>query len=465
MSGALERLTGVIERLIGGDTGVRAELDDASPQVKALARAVNALADEVARSRSDQERLAALNATARRIGVRIRRQESVGAALDDAAAGLGEMLLADRVLIGYIDPDGRSATRSWAAPDSLTRDLVAALDDAWARVHLAEPRQVTQLPGTCDPAIPADVTAALRRSGAGPVLMIPFEAGTELSGLAVVVRACDADSWSAPEIEAAQSVAAGLGRSLQQVQLYERERDLVVQLRELDQTKTQFMWTVSHELRTPLASIVGYLESLRDGDAGPLREPQDRMLAVIQRNADRLRSMIENLLQMSRIEAGVLVPHLETVDIGELIGNSVQVVGPAAARAGVAVQIHLGDRLHASVDRDQIDRVLCNLLSNAVKFTPTGGRVEIGADRRDDEVTITVADTGIGVPQADQAQLFSRFFRASNAVSRVIPGTGLGLAIAQTIVAKHRGRMDLTSVEGVGTTVTVHLPCRSDNDE
>jgi two-component system, OmpR family, phosphate regulon sensor histidine kinase PhoR len=132
---------------------------------------------------------------------------------------------------------------------------------------------------------------------------------------------------------------------------------------------------------------------------------------------------------------------------------------PAAAAKGLALHCdHPSQGLVVSGDPGQLDRLLMNLLSNAVKFTPEGGRIRVGAAAEGAQTVLTVADTGIGIPERDQKELFSRFFRASNAVERSIPGTGLGLAIVRTIVDNHGGELTVASQEGKGTTVTSRLP-------
>ncbi|MEV6630167.1 ATP-binding protein [Actinoplanes sp. NPDC051470] len=239
-------------------------------------------------------------------------------------------------------------------------------------------------------------------------------------------------SWTAVETRLAEVVAADLGRGVHHARLYEHEQHLVARLQELDTAKTDFMSTVSHELRTPLTSISGYLELMLDAEAGELSDPQRRMLEVISRNTRRLRELIEDMLILSRIESGAF----------RISKRDAEVAGPLALRA----------------DPEQIDRVLINLLTNAVKFTPPEGTVTVRATREDDEMVLVVADTGMGIPEAEQQALFARFFRATNAIHQAIPGTGLGLAIVRTIIDNHGGSISVTSTERVGTTVTVRLP-------
>ncbi len=237
-----------------------------------------------------------------------------------------------------------------------------------------------------------------------------------------------------------------------------QEQQMLARLQALDNAKTDFMSTVSHELRTPLTSISGYLELLRDAQPGELSDAQQRMLEVIARNTRRLRELIEDILTLSRIETGDFRSDLEDVDLAEVIDRAITAIGPAAAKASVGLHCDVRGPLLVSGDADQLDRVLANLLSNAVKFTPADGTVTVRAERQAEELVLTVADNGMGIPADEQEALFARFFRASNAVRQAVPGTGLGLAIIRTIVENHDGTIEADSTENVGTTMTIRLP-------
>jgi signal transduction histidine kinase len=256
-----------------------------------------------------------------------------------------------------------------------------------------------------------------------------------------------------------RAVAEALNATADQADLVRRhELQVAARLQALDHAKTDFMSTVSHELRTPLTSISGYLELLRDPETGVLTEAQERMLEVIARNARRLRELIEDILTLSRIETGEFRSETGMVDLAEVIERAIGIIGPAAVKASVGLLCDVRGPLPTRGDGAQLDRVLNNLLSNAVKFTPADGTVTIRAERQGGQVTLAIADTGMGIPDGEQQALFARFFRATNAIRQAIPGTGLGLAIVHTIVDNHEGTIEVESSEGVGTTVTVRLP-------
>jgi signal transduction histidine kinase len=244
-----------------------------------------------------------------------------------------------------------------------------------------------------------------------------------------------------------------------------REREVVEHLRALDRTRQDLVAAVSHELRTPLTSITGYLELLGDEEAGPMNDEQQRLVAIVERNATRLLDLIEEILTLSSIESGSFRLDLAPTDLADVLASVREAMLPAAVGRGVRFIAEVdGDLPLVNVDTGQVERVLLNLVSNAVKFTPAGGRVTLGARRRGASVELVVDDTGMGIPAGEQERLFSPFFRASTARAQQVQGTGLGLAIVHTIVERHGGSVALSSTEGAGTTVRVLLPALEDLD-
>jgi signal transduction histidine kinase len=227
-------------------------------------------------------------------------------------------------------------------------------------------------------------------------------------------------------------------------------------LRELDRLKDDFVALVSHELRTPLTSITGYLELVLDDPE--LADENRRFLDVVDRNADRLLRLVSDLLLVAQIESGKLTLDLDDVDLAALAAESVEVLRPAADARDVRIVLDLADVPALRGDAPRLGQLLDNLVSNAVKFTEDGGRVVVALERSGEDVVLSVSDTGIGIPAAEQRRLFDRFFRASSAQARAIDGTGLGLTIARAIVEAHGGEVGLESVEGEGTTFRVRLP-------
>jgi len=238
--------------------------------------------------------------------------------------------------------------------------------------------------------------------------------------------------------------------------------DLVnAELREVDRLKTEFVASVSHELRTPLTSIRGYAELLLDDASEDENNQQTRMLGIIDRNARRLLSLVEDLLLLSKVDSKTLDHRVEPVDLAELADGAVVVLQPAVETAGVTIQIETARPMTVEGDRSQLERVLFNLLSNAIKFSHRGDVVTIGGRVEPEQVVLTVRDTGIGVPADELPKLFTRFFRSAADEAHNIPGTGLGLAVVREIIENHGGVVTMDSTPGKGSTVTVTLPSSS----
>ncbi len=229
--------------------------------------------------------------------------------------------------------------------------------------------------------------------------------------------------------------------------------------RRLERLRDAFVTAVSHELRTPLTSLSGFLELLGD-EEDSLALTGRTYLTAARRGTARLQRIVEDLLLVAQIEADLLELHTEPVDLTDLAAAAVEEAGAAAAEKRIAITLDTDGPLPLEGDAARLGQVLDNLLSNAIKFTPAGGAVVLSTSDSDGRRRIELSDNGIGVPHAELGQLFSRFYRASNAIRRAIPGTGLGLVIARAIVESHGGTISLESWEGEGTRVTVTLPLR-----
>jgi signal transduction histidine kinase len=220
-----------------------------------------------------------------------------------------------------------------------------------------------------------------------------------------------------------------------------------------------FVAAVSHELRTPLTSISGFVEMLEDEEES-LGESARSYLDVIRRGTTRLQRIVEDLLLVAQIEADRLELRRGPTDLRDIAAAAVDAARLAADQKGISLELEADEPLPLDADAGRLGQVLDNLVSNALKFTLPGGSVVVSVRQRDGRAKVEVADTGIGVPQDEVGQLFSRFYRASTATRRAIPGTGLGLVIARAIVERHGGTISLESSENEGTRVSVTLPLR-----
>ncbi|GAA3220551.1 GAF domain-containing protein [Actinocorallia longicatena] len=271
------------------------------------------------------------------------------------------------------------------------------------------------------------------------------------------ISACDSRTrvWQGSELAFLETVATEIGRALDRAALYVNQLQLVNELEALDTQKSEFISTVSHELRTPLTSISGYVELLMDED---LPKHQHRMLEIVDRNARRLRSLIEDILMLSRIDAGHIDPRVAPLDLRETVAQVVEDLTPQAEAKGVTLVNRLpDDAVVVNGDRDQLSRLVLNLAHNAVKFTPEGGTVTVAVLSDGPDPGLRITDTGIGIPADDLPYIFERFRRGANATEKSLPGTGLGLAICEAIVRAHHGHLMADSVQDEGTTMTVIL--------
>jgi signal transduction histidine kinase/DNA-binding response OmpR family regulator/cell division protein FtsL len=229
--------------------------------------------------------------------------------------------------------------------------------------------------------------------------------------------------------------------------------------REVERLRNEFFSMVSHELRTPLTSIKGYVDLLQSGAAGKVSPEQGEFLDIIKTNTDRLVKLINDLLDLSRIDAGRLDLRLQSVDVGLLVRQVVNTLRPLLDGKHQHVTLDLAPHTPLVwADNDRVVQILTNLISNAHKYTPAGGKIAITVRPLDSHVRVDVQDNGIGISPEDQLHLFSRFFRAKNRETQQSAGTGLGLAITRSLVEMQGGEIFVTSTPGQGSTFSFTLP-------
>lgn len=227
-----------------------------------------------------------------------------------------------------------------------------------------------------------------------------------------------------------------------------------------NRAKSEFLASMSHELRTPLNAILGFSEIIRDRQFGPDLDRYAEYAAHIHDSGEWLLSLISDILDMAKLEAGKMTLTEEVTDLGQIVQGCLRMVSVRAAEGGIALVPKLPmEPVRLLADRKCMKQILLNLLSNAIKFTPSGGRIELEvANPRQDGVRLVVADTGCGIPAGSMKELFQPFHQVDSPMTRGRSGTGLGLAITKRLTELHGGTIGVESSPGTGTIVTVALP-------
>jgi len=321
---------------------------------------------------------------------------------------------------------------------------------------------------TLEPAHVSDITLPgayegrlrenLVKSGIRAILAVPMVREGQLIGCLGVTRNQPGD-FPAETIELLRTFATQSALAIQNARLFHEIADKSAQLEAASRHKSEFLANMSHELRTPLNAVIGFSEVLLQRMFGALNEKQDEYLKDIYASGQHLLSLINDILDLSKIEAGRMELAPAPFHLPTALENAVTLVKERAARHGIALQVDLDPQLGQVVgDERKVKQVLLNLLSNAVKFTPEGGRISLKASRRDGAVEIAVTDTGIGIAPEDQAAIFEEFRQVGTDETRKQEGTGLGLTLAKKFVELHGGRIWVESEPGRGSTFTFTLP-------
>lgn len=233
-----------------------------------------------------------------------------------------------------------------------------------------------------------------------------------------------------------------------------------------DEQRREFVANVSHELRTPITNVRSYAETLVDAGQDLPPETTANFLGVILSESDRMTKIVQDLLALSKFDAGEVDFRMERFDACGSMRSVYEAMRLDVGKHGLELRLELPEGpAWVSGDKARIEQVIINITTNAVRYTSAGGSVEMRAVRTEQEVLLSVKDTGIGIPKEDIPRIFDRFYRVDKARSRALGGTGLGLSIAFEIVRRHKGRIEIESEVGVGTVMTVHLPALPEENE
>ena len=400
---------------------------------------------------------------ARRIVRKATAQLSLDRIIEDCTEALVEGFNAAGMWLQTFDHDGHGAIYSAVGHQVELSPAMIEIAEGAARLAWEQQQAVVVAPDLpFGPTITEEqgelILAFLEGIGVDSLLFTPLGAGPECLGNLVLTRLAGAPEWTEAEATTALDIGHDLGRAILNARTFEREHQLVEELQELDTYKGQLIATVAHELKNPLTSVLGYLEMLESSP--DFSGTTKNSLHAMDRGARRMVRVIEDLLLLSKVgdAENPVIP--VPVDLRRIVDDVVDLVSVAASQKGVTVRADVPDEeVLALGDTFELDRVCANLVSNAVKYTRSGGAVDITVSRVDGgQVVLTVADQGIGISEADVAKLGTEFFRSSNPEAVAEPGTGLGLAIVSRVVARHRGRLEIESELGAGSTFRVFLP-------
>ncbi|HEV8535559.1 MAG TPA: GAF domain-containing protein [Candidatus Limnocylindria bacterium] len=306
-----------------------------------------------------------------------------------------------------------------------------------------------------------EASRAVRITDSRTVLAVPMTQGERALGVIVLTR-ITVRPFSHREVQLVETFADQAAIAVQNVKLFNEIQEKSRQLEVASRHKSEFLATMSHELRTPLNAIIGFSEVLVQRMFGELNEKQTEYLNDVLSSGRHLLSLINDILDLSKIEAGRMELDLDRFSLAETLQNGVTMVRERASRHGIALALDVATDVDViEADPRKVKQVVFNLLSNAVKFTPDGGSVGVTARRANGDFVVTVTDTGIGIDPADQGRIFEEFQQARRQSERSREGTGLGLALAKRFIELHGGRISVESAPGKGSAFTFTLPIRA----
>ena len=296
------------------------------------------------------------------------------------------------------------------------------------------------------------VRPLVARLGYRSVLAVPLLREGRIMGALTVWRK-QAGSFSAEVVQLLQTFATQSALAIQNARLFREIEEKSRQIEAANRHKSEFLANMSHELRTPLNAIIGFSEVLQEKLFGELNEKQAEYTSDILTSGQHLLSLINEILDLSKVEAGRMELELAPFDLPLAIDNARTFVRERAVKHGITLDVDVDDRLGEHLgDERKIKQILLNLLSNAVKFTPEGGRISITANKTDNGAEISVSDTGIGIPPAEQPMIFEEFRQVGGDYAHKKEGTGLGLTLAKKFVELHGGKIWVESEVGKGST-------------
>ncbi|MFP4499560.1 MAG: response regulator [Candidatus Hydrogenedentota bacterium] len=374
------------------------------------------------------------------------------------------------------DGDGYETRRLWPDTPGMGDEVRYVATESCAAWVAREHRMLV----VNDTAAQHPGTPVTFEPGMGSCVSVPLYANERIIG-SLDLAATAKGAFSQHELEVVEQMAPhvaiairnasllnNLQQSLDEVNRAREELHRVnEELKTLDEMKTNLLSNVSHELRTPLVAVMGYTDMIINEKAGPLNDMQKEYLNISLRNIEKLVTLIENLLDFSRLHRGQEELLFDTLDLVDCARTSIQIVQPVADSREIEVTLNTdADQILVEGDKGKLGQVFNNLLSNAVKFNKPGGAVNVHLRLSNGNVEVSVQDTGIGIPEEAQDKVFTRFYQYDGSSTRKYGGTGIGLAIAQDIMRLHGSRLMVNSIPDEGTTFYFTLPlCPQDRVE
>lgn len=425
---------------------------------------------------------------------RIRETLDLPTILNTTVIETKKLLGVDRVLVYRLDAEGQGL----AIAESSQTEIPLLLHTSFWFSHI--PQSYVQDCQNCIHTItdcnqPHEIYCLnefLQSVGAKAGILVPIVQQEMLWGFLVVHHCASVRNWQSWETQLLQQLVNHLSIAIQQSELYEQlqaelqerkraqeqlketnHRLLIsnTQLERATRLKDEFLANMSHELRTPLNAILGMAEALLDEICGSLNERQKKSIATIERSGKHLLDLINDILDLAKIEAGKLDLQITLVPVNQLCTNSLNLVSPIALKKNIHIKTQIPDQLGGiAVDQRRMQQVLLNLLSNAVKFTPEEGEVTLKIhiepnalsypETNDAQISFSIIDTGIGIDQTDLGNLFQSFVQIDSSLNRQYSGTGLGLVLVKRLTELHGGQVFVESQIGQGSCFTVQLPCQ-----
>jgi len=323
-----------------------------------------------------------------------------------------------------------------------------------------DPAQLVELSGRLRE-LPEGVSRLTLGGDETSAIRLPVR-GLSTSGTVVILSGPFTPGFGSDEMTRIEQVVSSFVTAIDRRHLIAQLEQSNAALLEANRHKSVFLANMSHELRTPLNAIIGFSELLTDARDGQFDEAtRTRFLSQILTSGKHLLGLINDILDLSKVEAGQMELRLQTVSIADVVDQVVKTVEPLVGKKNIQLQAQVDGAGEVLADAGKLKQMLLNLVSNAIKFTPEGGSVSLAASRLKDTVEISVTDTGIGIAQADQRQIFREFHQVDHGPGRKHEGTGLGLALTKRFAALHGGDVRVESVPEKGSTFTLILPVRA----